>query len=152
MMQGWFNLALALVVLASIAGFATDRPARRCAIVLAAVQVAAFAAGWNTADWLGLFLLDLAAMVATLWKPAGMLQIAMSGLFLAAAAKNLAFVFSNKSYDSEVVAWYTAMGICIMQASILLLYAGGRLVRYIGFDPALLFRKMVRAAHRADTQ
>jgi hypothetical protein len=120
-----------------------DRPARRCAIALAGVHLIANLAGWMTTDWFQLFTLNLAAMFFTFWKPAGLFQRIMAGLFLAGAAEHLAFYFSSQSHHAETVAWQIGTGIALVEASALLIYSGGRLVGRTRLGNALRRRRLV---------
>lgn len=122
------TLALWFVGIACAVALLIDAQSRRCALALAGVHLVANLAGWMTPDWFELFVLNLAAMFFTFWKPAGWFQRIMAGLFLAGAAEHLAFAFSSQSHHAETVAWQIGTGIALAEAAALLIYSGGCLV------------------------
>lgn len=144
-------VALTFVAFCCAASLFAGMAARRCGVALAAVHVIANAAGWTTADWQALFALNLLAMFVVLWRPAGWLQVVMSGLFLAGAMKHLAFGFSQQSHNAEMVAWQYGVGIALAQAALLLIFTGGRLVGHFGGGGALFRRGLVDIARSADS-
>lgn len=138
------------VAVACIVAMFADVPAVRSAIGLAVLHIVANSAELMSDDWFWLFLLNLAAMAFVVWKPAGLFQAAMGGLFLAGAVKHLAFGLSDQTLAGEMVAWRTGVAVALFQALLLLLYSGWWHVDRSGLWGSVRSRFMVRQAAAAN--
>lgn len=99
----------------------------RCAAVFLIAEGVMYLGGGSQIEnqWSFAMAVNLAAMVAVMWCPAGLGQLFLGTTFFAAAVAKFTFGLTDGGYGAYLLSWTNGAIITALQALVLLSWAGG---------------------------